>query len=211
MASLTSQLSRVIFLKQLLSSLKIVLDSYQRCRRDVQVKTWTEDTLCYFLFYTVAIIYFCYCCYFLLFATLPSCRILGSIPTRDWAWTTTVKAPSPNHGATGEFPRCRCLIYLFFCMLEAFLRCLRMFGWLLMIRRKKKISLHMVYVELASLWVELGGCSVTSWSVSILIYLLDICLFISGCQVSVAACEIFCCGTQAQGQLSSESYFLFSW
>ena len=39
MASLTSQLSRVIFLKQLLSSLKIVLDSYQRCRRDVQVKT----------------------------------------------------------------------------------------------------------------------------------------------------------------------------
>ena len=39
MASLTSQLSRVVFLKQLLSSLKIVFDSYQRCGRDVQVKT----------------------------------------------------------------------------------------------------------------------------------------------------------------------------
>ena len=183
MASLTSQLSRVVFLKQLLSSLKIVFDSYQRCGRDVQVKTWTEDML--FLFFIW------YCCYdlfllllFLFFATPHSCRILGSIPTRDWRWTTAVKAPSPNHRATREFPCCCFIylcIYLFFCMLEALLRCLGIFGWLLMIRIKRKISLRMVYVELASLWLELGGCSVTSWSVNILIYLLDICLFIFGC------------------------------
>ena len=42
--------------------------------------------------------------------------------------------------------------FLLFCslsyMLEAFLRCVGMFGWLLMIRRKRKISLRMVYVEL---------------------------------------------------------------
>ena len=62
MASLTSQLSRVIFLKQLLSSLKIVLDSYQRCGRDVQVKTWTEDTLLLFFIF--------YCCYYLLLLLL---------------------------------------------------------------------------------------------------------------------------------------------